>query len=77
MDRQYPITLVVRTIHLDIVVAPLFNEFDSHRRLHKPRKHRVNQEYHLHISDNGTVSPQFDLRDIGCAYRESNASGDG
>jgi len=46
MHRQYAITLVVRTIHLDVVVAPLLNEFDHHRRLHKPRKHRVNQEYH-------------------------------
>lgn len=56
VHRQYPITLVVRTVHLDIVVAPLLNQLDRHRCLHKPCKHRVEQEYHLHMSNNRIVS---------------------
>ena len=56
MHCQYPIALVIRTVHLDVVVAPFLNQLDRHRCLHQPRKHRVEQEYHLHIPDDRIVS---------------------
>lgn len=56
MHRQHPIALVIRTVHLDVVVAPLLNQLDRHRCFHKPGEHRIDQEYHLRISNNRIVS---------------------